>query len=346
MKGARPGRSRGERGSAPAESAAGTGRRLCGSHRMRDSTDLGNDDLAALAGPVAAALFGEPNPRLSCGANLRFGRNGSLSLDADAGRWKDFESDAGGGVLDLVIHAGAADSRRSAMAWLKRFDGREAPVKAARPTAESAPAPRTDTREFARRIWRETKPIAGTVAADYLVARGVGHVADAPSLRFHHALRHPNAPGRFPALVAGVQDVQRRFLGIQRTYLDGADKAKVAPVRATLGSLSGGAVRLSEPVDRLLLGEGIETTAAAALVLGFPGGAWATLGTSGLRAVELPADVQDVVIAADRDAKGAGQLAAAALGERLMDEGRSVAIRLPPFLCDWCDVLKLARGAA
>ena len=34
------------------------------------------------------------------------------------------------------------------------------------------------------------------------------------------------------------------------------------------------------------------------------------------------------------------------LGERLMDEGRSVAIELPPFVGDWCDVLALARDAA
>jgi len=149
--------------------------------------------------------------------------------------------------------------------------------------------------------------------------------------------------------VAGVQDVSGRFLGVQRTYLavDGSGKADVDPVRASLGSPAGGAVRLAESGDdRLLVGEGIESTAAAALILDRHTGAWATLGTSGLRSVELPAGVHDVVIAADRDAKGGGQLAAAALAERLMGEGRSVAIELPPFVGDWCDVLALARDAA
>ena len=56
------------------------------------------------------------------------------------------------------------------------------------------------------------------------------------------------------------------------------------------------------------------------------GGAWATLGTSGLRSVELPECIREVVIAADRDAKGGGQLAAAALAERLEAEGRHVSI--------------------
>ena len=64
-----------------------------------------------------------------------------------------------------------------------------------------------------------------------------------------------------------------------------------------------------------------------ALILGWNGGAWATLGTSGLRAVEIPPGVRDVVIAADRDA--GGLRAAAALAERLEREGHRVEIRAP-----------------
>ena len=99
-------------------------------------------------------------------------------------------------------------------------------------------------------------------------------------------------------------------------------------MRASLGSLAGGAVRLSEPHEgRLLLGEGIETTAAAALILDWHGGAWAALSASGLRAVRLPEHVRDVTIAADRDA--GGLRAAAVLARRLEAEGRRVEIRAP-----------------
>ena len=202
---------------------------------------------------------------------------------------------------------------------------------------------------MARRVWNATRPLASTLAEKYIAARRVGHVASVPALRFHPALSHPTAPRRFPALVAGVQDADGGFLGIQRTYLrtDGSDKADVDPVRASLGNIRGGAVRLGEPVDgRLLLGEGIETTAAAVLVLDWNGSGWAALSTSGLKTVELPEHVRDVLIAADRDAKGGGQLAAAALAERLEAESRRVEIRMPPFVGDWCDVLKLARDAA
>ena len=202
--------------------------------------------------------------------------------------------------------------------------------------------------KVARRVWDATRPLAGTIAQTYLHVRGVGHVAGAPSLRFHPALSHPYAPGRYPCFVAGVQDVRGDFLGVQRTYLTahGGGKADVEPTRASLGSLGGGAVRLAEPEPgrALLVGEGIESTAAAMALFELPG--WATLGTSGLRKVELPEDVREVLIAADRDAAGAGQLAAAALAERLEGEGREVEIQLPPFVGDWNDVLLLAREGA
>jgi len=328
-------------------------------------------DWLGIIEPVARALLGEPSARMSTACELRYGTRGSLAVHIAgdrAGTWYDFERREGGGVLALVERE--RGSRAAALAWLtdcgfitERYPGRPAmtcPERRsksravgtsnadARPCAAPS-ASRVDSRRNARRVWNATRPLAGTVAKRYLNARGVGHVVGTAALRFHPALSHLNAPGRYPCLVAGVQDVSGRFLGIQRTYLapDGSSKASVDPVRASLGSLAGGAVRLVESGDgRLLLGEGIETTAAAARVFGWTGGAWATLGTSGLRAVVLPTDVRRVVIAADRDPKGGGQLAAATLAERLMDEGRSVAIELPPFIGDWCDVLALARDAA
>ncbi len=86
------------------------------------------------------------------------------------------------------------------------------------------------------------------------------------------------------------------------------------------------------------MGEGIESTAAAMLLFDLPG--WATLGTSGLRSIQLPPDVEDVVIAADRDA--AGLRAAAALARRLEAEGRNVEIRRP-HKGDFNDVLRESR---
>ena len=315
-------------------------------------------DWPAIAGDVARALLGEPTSRTR--TELRYGRKGSLSVDIERGRWHDHEAGEGGGVLALVERE--RGTRPAALAWLEAegFIGRRAlaltrpeshgercAVKTGNPANAKAHAAedarREDSRRFARRIWKATRPLAGTVAERYLETRGVGHVAGAPALRFHPALTHPNEPGRLPCLVAGVQDAGGRFLGIQRTYLavDGSGKASVDPVRAILGSLRGGAVRLAESIDgRLLVGEGIESTAAAALILGWNGGVWAALGTSGLRAVEFPEHAGHVVIAADRDRKGGGQAATVKLARRLEAGGRNVEIFLPDAIgTDFADEL-------
>ena len=307
-------------------------------------------DWPALMPDVARALLGEPNRRLSTARELRYGTHGSLAVHVGgeySGTWRDHEAGEGGGVLALVMRE-RGGSERDALAWLREggfLDGE--PARQARhgaqpprkpPESRSEPIPGPDDadarRKVARRVWEAAEPLPGTCAERYLTARGVGHVSGAPALRFHPALRHrDHPPGMlFPTLVAGVQDVHGDFRGVQRIYLDreGAPrKASVEPVRASLGSLAGGAVRLAEPEHGrpLLVGEGIESTAAAMALFNLPG--WAALGTSGLRSIELPEHVRDVVIAADRDANGAGQLAAADLAERLESEGRRVEIRAP-----------------
>jgi hypothetical protein len=71
-----------------------------------------------------------------------------------------------------------------------------------------------------------------------------------------------------------------------------------------LGPCRGGVVRLADLAHVLMVGEGIETCLA---VCGHP--AWAALSTSGLRGLDLPKDVRDVIVLADSD--GAGEAAAA-----------------------------------
>ena len=315
-------------------------------------------DFAAIMRPVAEALLGEPNARLSTARELRFGNHGSLAVHVAgerAGTWRDFEGNAGGGVLALVMRE-RGGSEREALAWLRdagfigesgekrRANGNDFRAPASSRRTGSAPnsKPR-DTTGAARRVWDATRPLAGTIAERYLHARGVGHVAVAPSLRFSPALWHREAGQSFPAIVAGIQDVHGAFRGAHRIWLapDGSDKANVDPVKKSLGSTAGGAVRLDGAEASggpLLVGEGIESTAAAMVLFDLPG--WAGIATSGLTAIELPEHVIDVVIAADRDA--GGLQAAAALARRLEAEGRDVEIRLPRK-GDFNDVLREIR---
>ena len=299
-------------------------------------------DWDAMMSEVAVALLGKPNAALSSERELRYGRRGSLAVHIAGpygGRFRDHEAGTGGGVLDLVQRE-CGGNRCEAWAWLCAhgfLSGRSVPAQQRGPrvvTTRGADARETrDKRAYAHQLWEEARPLRGSLAEAYLHGRGV-EVTGARALRFHPRLRHPVEPGGLPCLVACVQDCGGRFLGIQRTYLQGPHKASVQPVRMSLGKLTGGAVRLAEPADGVLLvGEGIESTAAAMQRLDLPG--WAALGTPALRALVVPEAVREVVIAADRDAPGLE--AAAALAERLKAEGRRVTIVAPRAGGDFAD---------
>ena len=126
-------------------------------------------------------------------------------------------------------------------------------------------------------------------------------------------------------------------LAIHRTFLtrDGAGKAPVDPQKMMLGPCRGGAVRLANPSDVLLVGEGIETSLAAMLATGHP--AWAALSTSGLRALDLPSEVRDVIVLADGD--DPGEAAARDVALRWKRKSRRVRIARPPRGADFNDLL-------
>jgi putative DNA primase/helicase len=126
-------------------------------------------------------------------------------------------------------------------------------------------------------------------------------------------------------------------LGIHRTFLSqgGTEKASVHPQKMMLGPCRGGAVRLAVPGDELMVGEGIETCLAAMQATGKP--AWAALSTSGLRTLELPAEIHDVIVLADGD--DAGEAAAKDCALRWQRENRRVRIARPPTGLDFNDML-------
>ena len=317
-------------------------------------------DFPSLAGPVARALLGDPNPKLSTAAELRYGEHGRLSVrlaGERAGQWFDFRDGRGGGVLDLVIHEHQASDRTGAVRWLEA-EGFTDPARARESASAACPGMTTcgageggatayrqsSRRASARRLWESTRPIAGTVAAAYLDARRIGHIAECPDLRILPECPHPSGV-RLRAMVAAVRTVEGAMVAVHRTYLraEGTGKADVEPSKAMLGSCRGGAVRLGPPPrERLMLGEGIESTAAAMAILGEPW-AWAALSTSGLRTVWIPGSIRDVVIAADRDSNGAGQRAAGELAARVEATGRTCEVWMPDRIGDFADELMEAR---
>jgi putative DNA primase/helicase len=213
-------------------------------------------------------------------------------------------------------------------------------------TASRADIERTPDRhdiepsEPALAMWRDAKLAMGSLVETYLLSRGI-NLPPFPTLRFHASLKHPS--GRFwPAMVALVTNgVDGTPVAIHRTFIapDGRGKAPVDPQKMMFGPCRGGAVRLADPVGVLMIGEGIETCLAAMQSTGYP--AWAALSTSGLRALHLPSDVNDVIVLADGD--DAGEAAASDCALRWKREGRRVRIARPPRGHDFNDLVARAQ---
>jgi hypothetical protein len=185
-------------------------------------------------------------------------------------------------------------------------------------------------------IWQSTKAGCGTPVETYLRSRCVS-IPPPPNLRFHAGLKHPSG-NIWPVMVAlvtrGTDDVP---LAIHRTFLarGGTGKAPVEPQKMMFGPCRGGAVRLAPASDVLMVGEGIETCLAAMQNSGHP--AWAALSTSGLRSLDLPNNVRDIIVLADGD--DPGEAAAQDCALRWKREGRRARIARPPQGLDFNDML-------
>jgi hypothetical protein len=218
------------------------------------------------------------------------------------------------------------EGRSRAAAWTRRY-------KPADRKPNGDDAKRT---ERALAIWRSSKPWRETPVATYLASRGL-HLPASDALRYRAALKHPSG-GIWPAMVALVTNgIDGAPIAVHRTFLarDGSGKAPVDPQKMMLGPCRGGAVRLADAGELLMVGEGIETCLAAMQASGHP--AWAALSTSGLRALDLPKAVRDVIVLADGDE--AGEAAARDCALRWKRQGRRVRIARPPRGMDFNDML-------
>jgi len=226
------------------------------------------------------------------------------------------------GVVDATERQPQSDLE--ALARAREADRRDAEKRAAQSAA----------------CWSEARPIGGTIAETCLRARGITcHLP--PALRFHPACWHPDAK-RLPAMIALVSGAARP--AVHRTYLrqDGAGKAG-DPAKAMLGSVAGGAVRLSDATGPLVVAEGIETELSLLSgLLPVAVAVWAALSTSGMKALVLPSTPGRLKIASDGD--DAGRAAAHALATRACGLGWEVSLLPAPDGCDWNDVI-MKNGA-
>lgn len=214
--------------------------------------------------------------------------------------------------------------------------------------------------EAIRRVWRQSKAVETSDPVHlYLTAtRRLPLSAMPADLRYHPSLSLRTGElgkidlGKHPAMVAAIRNLAGDLVQVHRTYLTNEgrklstahpdliadwDSRKLMPSPYT-GCWKGGAIRLGNPTDTVVLAEGIETAIAAAHLSGFP--AWACVTAGGLEVVELPESVRSVYIAVDNDPTGKNK--SSVLAARLLKTGRKVFIVQAPAArkgADWADVV-------
>ena len=184
----------------------------------------------------------------------------------------------------------------------------------------------------ARSLWDAAKPIAGTKAEAYLRNRGI--TCDLPpSLRFMSDIYHSSSMSWCMAMVADVSAG-----GVHRTYLDKRGNRLTTNVKMMLGPCAGGAVQLSSASGPLVVCEGVETgLSLLSGLLNAPTTVWASLSTSGMKALNLPSQSGELIIAMDGDSPG--RKAGDKLAHRASRFGWRVSLMPAPDGLDWNDVL-------
>jgi hypothetical protein len=187
-------------------------------------------------------------------------------------------------------------------------------------------------------IWNAAVPLRGTIGERYLAeTRGIDVDKLPPTI--HEALRfHPHCVfgrgERHPCIIALMRDpLTNAPVGVHRIGLAQVNGAITKLDRMALGRM--GVVKLW-PVNgdgRLVIGEGIETTLAAATRISFRGAsltpAWSAVAKGGLGRLPVLPDVSQLILLVDNDANGAGQQAAQQCGQTWSGSGRTV-VRLTP----------------
>jgi Toprim domain-containing protein/CHC2-type zinc finger protein len=259
------------------------------------------------------------------------------------------------------FHCHGCGAHGSRMDWLVEAEGMTR-AEAARHILDWDGEPRaapiddkmTANGERALALWTGGKPIAGTLAERYLaetrkIAVDKLPAAIADSLRFYDQC--PYGKGvRHPCLIALMTAPDGTPCGIHRIALAEVD-GKVDKIgRMALGPM--GTVRLWPANGRLVVGEGIETTLAAATRIPHRGQpltpAWAAVSDGGIKQLPLIDGVAELILLVDHDRNGAGQNAAMACERRWRQAGREV-VQLMPNEPGWDFndvVMRRHRGAS
>ncbi len=258
-----------------------------------------------------------------------------------AGKWTDAQSGEHGDLLDVIGETLGLTDFAGIAQEARRFLSLPHPEPEPKSHRSRTPQAPPGSSEAARRLWRMTQPLTGSLAETYLRQRGITDLRGTADLRFHPTCYwRPEGDGpteTWPAMIAAVTDLDGKITGAHRTWLmrDGSGKAPVDPPRKAMGDLLGHAVRFGCVRDVMAAGEGIETILSLRQALPtMP--MVSALSAGHLAAIQLSPHLRRLYIVRDNDP--AGDAARDSLVDRAIEAGIE-AITLSPMLGDFNDDL-------
>jgi putative DNA primase/helicase len=267
------------------------------------------------------------------------------------GTWICNQCGAGDGFsLAQKVNGWTFPETLNALAGYLGFDGRAVDRKASPPPKPRPVEKAVATQRVKDLLSTVTTPDLVADCVAYLSARNVWPLPADCRLYAHVGVEYRRqsegkswvSEGRFPCLVAPVQDVSGETVTAHVTYLEGgaklarrdhADHPMAArKILSPMTGRQGCAVRLMRAGEVLGIAEGIETALSAHRIHGIP--TWAALNTTLLAKFVPPPGVRHVVVFADRDV--AGMEAAWQLRDQL--DGRCTMELALPERGDWNEV--------
>lgn len=188
-----------------------------------------------------------------------------------------------------------------------------------------------------KHLWDQAEPIKGSPAQNYLSGRRI-RLVDLESLRFHPGLYHSPSAREWPTMLGLVVNaITQEPVALHRTFLNygGNGKAPVGKSKMMLGPSKGGIIALGGYAEKILVGEGIETSLSAMQATGIS--AWAALSSSLLSSLNLPPSIKEAIILVDGGS--AGETASQRAAHRWALEGKIVRLARAGSDIDFNDLL-------
>lgn len=217
---------------------------------------------------LCSHFLGEHNKQLSNSNSLRYGTKGSLKVDVQTGKWKDFESDEGGNCFELIKTQLGMSDFKDALEFAKDFLSISPQIKVVKPEMKITNKPKDNNgfQEYARQLAKESKPVSGTILEKYLKnTRGLGNIKHA-DIRYIDKINtyHKDKKTTVPALLAISYNDKGEVNHVQVTRLERDNPVKdmkSSILKQTYGSINGLGVELNRnhKSKTTYLTEGVET---------------------------------------------------------------------------------------